>query len=338
MKILLSGLVITTALLATHTSSATPTALRFSHVVSELTPKGKTATVLSELIAQQMGDKYKLTVYPNSDLYDDKAVFKALQLGDIHFAAPSLSKFGRHTDKFLIYDLPFIFEDIDAALCFSKKASDKNLFASFEKKGFKILAIWPNGMRQISSKTPIKTPGDIKHKKYRIESSNVFFNNIEILGGLPMKTTWEEALNSIKFGVIDAWENSWPNLYTSDAHRHFPYITQLNHDLQGYALITSTDFWNNLPKVDQNKLSELIHIASAQWLELTKKETQEKMQELKRLEHVEVISLSPDETNAWIKALKPTWAHFENIIGKHNIEAAVTCNSEAYQQLLDSNS
>ena len=55
-----------------------------------------------------------MEVYPNSTLYDDKKVLEAMLQGDVQLAAPSLSKFEKFTKKFRIFDLPFLFKDVDA--------------------------------------------------------------------------------------------------------------------------------------------------------------------------------------------------------------------------------
>ena len=51
-----------------------------------------------------------MTVYPNSSLYDDNKVLEAMLQGDVHLAAPSLSKFETFTKKFRLFDLPFVFD------------------------------------------------------------------------------------------------------------------------------------------------------------------------------------------------------------------------------------
>ena len=54
-----------------------------------------------------------MEVYPNSSLYNDDQVLEAMLAGDVQLAAPSLSKFETFTKKFRLFDLPFVFEDIE---------------------------------------------------------------------------------------------------------------------------------------------------------------------------------------------------------------------------------
>ena len=68
--------------------------IKFSHVVSPDTPKGKAAEYFKKLAEQRTKGKVKVQVYPNSQLYKDKEELEALQLGAVQMLAPSLAKFG----------------------------------------------------------------------------------------------------------------------------------------------------------------------------------------------------------------------------------------------------
>jgi C4-dicarboxylate-binding protein DctP len=65
-------------------------------------------------------------------LFGDDNVLEAMQLGDVQMAAPALSKFSRYTDVLALYDLPFLFEDMDAVDRFqqSERAGHAGLVAA----------------------------------------------------------------------------------------------------------------------------------------------------------------------------------------------------------------
>src|SRR3546814_20939800 len=88
--------------------------VKFAHVVAAKgSPKGETATALSARVNDEMNGKLCMEVYPNSQLYDDDKVLEAMLLGDAKRAAPSLSKFEKYTKQSRIFDLPFLFKDIE---------------------------------------------------------------------------------------------------------------------------------------------------------------------------------------------------------------------------------
>src|SRR3546814_19858354 len=106
-------------------------------------------------------------VYPNSQLYDDDKVLEAMLLGDAQLAAPSLSKFETYTKKFRIFDLPFLFEDIEAVDRFQASDAGQDLLHSMEGNGLLGLGYCPHGMNQIPPKTPRMSPDTAAGPKLR---------------------------------------------------------------------------------------------------------------------------------------------------------------------------
>ena len=58
-----------------------PIVIKFSHVVTVNTPKGKGAERFRQLAEERLGGRVKVEVYPNSTLFKDGEEMEALQLG-----------------------------------------------------------------------------------------------------------------------------------------------------------------------------------------------------------------------------------------------------------------
>ena len=82
------------AVAPTSAQQAPPIVLKFSHVVSADTPKGKGSERFKELAEKYTNGRVKVEVYHNSTLYKDKEELEALQLGAVQMLAPSNAKFG----------------------------------------------------------------------------------------------------------------------------------------------------------------------------------------------------------------------------------------------------
>ena len=88
--------------------------IKFSHVVTPDTPKGKAAEYFKKLAEERTKGKVKVEVYPNSQLYKDKEEVEALQLGSVQMLAPSLAKFGPlGAREFEVFDLPYLFDSYE---------------------------------------------------------------------------------------------------------------------------------------------------------------------------------------------------------------------------------
>ncbi len=116
-------------------AAQSPIVIKFSHVVAEKTPKGQGALKFKELAEKKLPGKVKVEVFPSSQLFGDAKELEALLLGDVQFIAPSLSKFDRYTKKIQLFDLPFLFDDIDAVDRFQSGPDGQALLASMRRTG-----------------------------------------------------------------------------------------------------------------------------------------------------------------------------------------------------------
>lgn len=117
--------------------------VKFSHVTNtDRHPKGIAASLLQERVNEEMDGKMCMEVFPNSTLYNDDQVLEAMLQGDVQLAAPSLSKFENFTKVFRIFDLPFMFKNIDAVDSF--RASEAGQTCSTPCSAVACKA-WPSG-------------------------------------------------------------------------------------------------------------------------------------------------------------------------------------------------
>ena len=195
---IIGSLLLAATALAPVSSIAGPVEIKFSHVVAENTPKGLMAEKFKELVEERLPGKVKVSVYPNSQLFNDNKVLEAMLLGDVQMAAPSLSKFQSFTKKLQVFDLPFLFRDIDAVDRFQQSETGQELLGSLKKRGLVGLGYLHNGMKQLSSNEAIVTPGQISGKKFRIMTSDVLQAQFEQVDAIPLKKPFSEVFTLLQ--------------------------------------------------------------------------------------------------------------------------------------------
>ncbi len=90
-----------------------PIVIRFAHVVSENAPKGVGANLLKERVEAAFPGRVRVDVYPESRRFTDEEVLLALILGDVELAAPSFTLFQRYSPATQVFELPFLFKDVE---------------------------------------------------------------------------------------------------------------------------------------------------------------------------------------------------------------------------------
>ncbi len=302
--------------------------IKFSHVTNtDKHPKGIAATLLEKRVNEEMNGKACMQVFPNSTLYNDKKVLEAMLNGDVQLAAPSLSKFEKFTKKFRIFDLPFVFKDVDAVDRFQNSPDGEALKNSMAKRGLKGIAFWHNGMKQMSASRPLIKPEDAKGLKFRVQASDVLVAQFEQLGASPQKMSFKEVYGGLQTKVIDGQENTWSNIYGKKFFEVQDGTTETNHGILDYLLVTSDSWWKGLNADVRDQLADIIReVTEARNAESTKVNNANKANVIKA--GGVVNTLTQEQRQAWVDAMKPVWKKFEDDIGVDLMTAALEANSD----------
>lgn len=307
-------------------SAMAETVLKFSHVVADDTPKGQAALKFKELVESRSNGAYKVEVFPNSQLYNDDKVLEGLLLGDVHFAAPALSKFDRITKKLQVFDLPFLFKDMAAVERFQQSPAGQELLKSVEAKGLVGMGYIHQGLKQFSANAPIQKPEDLKGKKMRVMASDVLAAQMDQVGALPVKKPFSEVFTLLQTKAIDGQESPWSNTFSQKFYEVQSHITESNHGLLDYMVITSKKFWDGLPDADRDMLKKAMDEAIAHGNGLAAEIDVRDRKRIAESGMTKIVELTPEERAQWVEVMRPVWGKFEKEIGKELIEAAEASN------------
>ena len=267
-----------------------------------------------------------MEVFPNSTLYNDNKVLEAMLQGDVQLAAPSLSKFEKFTKQFRLFDLPFMFNDINAVDAFQASESGQEMLDSMQRRGLQGLAYWHNGMKQMSANVPLIEPSDANGLKFRVQSSDVLVAQMEAIGGSPQKMSFSEVYGALQQGVVDGQENTWSNIYGKKFFEVQDGITETNHGVIDYLVVTNIDWLNGLDAdVREQFLTILGEVTQTRNSESTRVNQEAKQAIIDA--GGEVRQLTPEQRAKWVEAMKPVWDQFKDDVGQDNIDAAQAINA-----------
>lgn len=297
--------------------------IKFSHVTSGTAhPKYLAAQEFADRVNERMKGKVRVEVFPGGQLFDDKAVLIELIKGNaVQMAAPSLSKFETITKKFRLFDLPFLFNDINAVNAFQGSEHGQSILKALEAKGILGKAYWHNGMKQMSANKPLLKPEDAKGLKFRVQQSDVLVAQFQQLGSTPQKMAFKEVYGALQTGVVDGQENTWSNIYSKKFFEVQDGVTETDHGVIDYAVIVSKRFWMGLPDDIRTELDAILMEVTNDRNKLSRTLNLDNRQKIIDSGGI-VRALTPDQKEAWRKAMKPVWDKFADEIGADLIEAA----------------
>lgn len=300
-----------------------PILIRFAHVVGENTPKGKGAEMFKQRVEERLAGRVKVEVYPRSEKFDDDEVFTAMLFGDVEMAAPSFSKFRSYAPVLKVFDLPFLFKDVDHVHRFQQSLIGRQLLQTMLPIGIEGLAYWDNGMRAISANKPLRVPTDAEGLVFRIEPSDVIQQQYARIGVVGIPMPFKQVVDAIKEGLVEGQENSWSNIYSREIQTLQKNFTELNQSFQGYMVIAGQDFWEDLPDDIRAELTQILDEVTVEVNQIAKEQAIVDRQKVAGTEGVEITTPSEKDVQLWRDAMTPVWSQFEPEIGKVVIDAAV---------------
>ena len=317
-----------TAQAATAACDDGETVIKFAHVTNtDKHPKGIAATLLAARVNEEMNGKACMEVYPNSTLYDDNKVLEAMLQGDVQMAAPSLSKFEKFTKKFRLFDLPFMFSSMDAVDTFQTGEAGQALLDSMQNRGLQGLAFWHNGLKQLSANKPLIVPTDANGLKFRVQSSDVLVAQMEAIGGSPQKMAFAEVYGSLQQGVVDGQENTWSNIFGKKFFEVQDGITETNHGIVDYLVVTNVDWLESLDADVRDQLLTIIKEVTA-----TRNAEAFAVNEAARQSIIDaggtIRTLDAAQRQVWVDAMMPVWDKFVGDVGQDAIDAAQAINGK----------
>jgi C4-dicarboxylate-binding protein DctP len=300
--------------------------IKFSHVTNtDIHPKGIAASLLQKRVNEEMNGVACMEVFPNSTLYDDDKVLEAMLNGDVQMAAPSLSKFETFTKQFRIFDLPFMFKDIDAVDAFQNSETGQAMKDSMRRRGLQGLEFWHNGMKQFSANKPLLLPGDAAGLKFRVQPSDVLAAQFNALKANPQSMAFSEVYGALQTGVVDGQENTWSNIYGQKFFEVQDGVTESNHGVIDYLVVTGTEWWDGLDAPVRDQLATILK-------EVTEERNKDSFDVNEQAKEAiiaaggEVRQLTAEQRAAWVEALKPVWQQFEGDVPAELVESAQQYN------------
>ncbi|WP_374416590.1 TRAP transporter substrate-binding protein [Ectopseudomonas oleovorans] len=303
-----------------------PILIKFAHVVADNTPKGQGALLFKQLAEERLPGRVKVEVYPNSSLFGDGKEMEALLLGDVQMLAPSLAKFEQYAKPMQIFDLPFLFDNMEAVDRFQASPEGRGLLTSMEDKNITGLAYWHNGLKVMSANKPLRVPADARGLKFRVQASAVLEEQFKAVRANPRKMSFAEVYQGLQTGVVNGTENTWSNYFSQKVHEVQKYMTESDHGLIDYMVITNTKFWKGLPDDVRSELETIMAEVSVEVNKQADELNRTAKEDIAKAGTTEIIELTPQQRAEWREAMRPVWQKFEKEIGAELIQAAEKSN------------
>jgi len=245
-------------------AAAAQTALKFSHTDQPGGARHRAAELFGQKIEQYTQGRYKLQIFPAGQLANDPKAIEQLQLGGIDFTVSSTGSFATHLASLNLTMLPYLVESYEQG--WKLYDESKWLKGEFDKapaKGFRFLATWEAGFRDMTTREPLPTPAAAKGIKLRTFPNEMMRWTLESMGFGVQIMPLPEVYLAIQQGAVGGQENPIDTIYSNKFYEVAPNVTLTKHVYSPIPLAVSEKTWQRFSEADRAAVLKAAQEAAA---------------------------------------------------------------------------
>jgi tripartite ATP-independent transporter DctP family solute receptor len=236
-------------------SAYAQTILKFSHTDQQQGARQAAAQVFAKKVEEYTQGRYKVQVFCCSQLGNDPKNIEQLGLGGIDFTVSATGSFAGQLPTLNLTMMPFIIDSYAQGWKFYDES--KWLKAQFDKapaKGFRFLATWEAGFRNMTTRDPLNGPDDAKGKKLRTFPNEMMRWQLEAMGFGIQIMPLPEVYLAISQGAVSGQENPIDTIASNKFYEVAPHVTLTNHVYSPTPVAISEKTWQKLSPEDQKSV------------------------------------------------------------------------------------
>jgi tripartite ATP-independent transporter DctP family solute receptor len=249
-----------------------------------------------------------IQMFPSMQLGGEKEAIEQAQVGAIQIARVSVGPVGTIVDDLNVFNLPFVFRDINHMRAVIDGLIGDELLKQIgdnPKTGLVGLAWMDGGARSFYNKVrDIKKVEDLKGLKIRMMGNPIFVDTMNALGGNGVAMGMDQVMNALQTGVVDGAENNAPSY---DSFGHVPvakHYSLTEHLIIPELLVFSRKSFDALSKEDQALVLKFGKETQLEQRKLWDERVEASMKKIKDA-GINVITIA--DKKPFQDAVKPVW-------------------------------
>jgi tripartite ATP-independent transporter DctP family solute receptor len=230
---------------------------RAADTQAENYPTVEALRYMGRLIAERTNGRHQIRVFHSRQLGEEMQTIEQTRDGVIDINRTNVVPIGALVPQVNALAMPFLFRSVDHLHKVLDGPIGEDILASFQSKGFVGLTFYDSGARSLyNSVRSIRTLGDMKGLRIRVQQSPFMVEMIEALGAEAVELPYGQVLTGLTTKLIDGAENNWPSYVTTDHYKAAPNYTLTRHTMSPEVLVMSMRAWQNLSPEDRTIFRE----------------------------------------------------------------------------------
>jgi len=286
--------------------SAAPIVMRLAETHPQDYPTTKGDYEFARLVKERSNGRIVVEVFHSKQLGEEAAVIEQVQLGAIDMTRVSISAVSSFVRDLDAFQLPYLYRDAAHMWKVLDGPIGQEILKKHEAFNFVGVGWFEGGSRNFYTKKPVKTVGDLKGMKIRVQQAPLMVGMVQALGAVATPLPYGEVYSALQTGVVDGAENNWPSYLTTSHFEVAKYWISDEHTRVPEITVGSKKVFDKLSKEDYALILKAMKDAQPYqfklWVDF------EKVAEKTVRDKGSIITeVSPQEKQKFMDAMKPVY-------------------------------
>jgi TRAP-type transport system periplasmic protein len=278
----------------------------------------KGAKRMADEVNAKSGGRVEIQVFPNQQLGNERDMIEGMQLGTIDLAVINTPLLAGFDSRFLIFDMPFLFNDWAHVNKMLTSNIGADLLTSLESRQLKAFGFTTAGFRHVLNyKKPVAKPDDMAGLKIRTLDNPVHVAIMNAMGANATPMQYSEVATALRQHTVDGLDSPAPAAVTEKFYETNKYLSLTGHVFTGVIYLMGLNRYKALPADLQQIIGDGAKLGAATETEQYNDFDTKSLEVLKQEHGMEINQV---DKAAFRARMQPVFDRFQDRVGKELIE------------------
>jgi tripartite ATP-independent transporter DctP family solute receptor len=299
-----------------------------SNGVAETHPVANGVTAMQACFDERTGGAWTLSAHWSGSLGNDLDATQALRSGTQEMVITSTSPLVGIEPALGVFDLPFLFANEQEADAILDGEFGQMISGKMEASGLVNLAFWENGFRNLTNSVrPVTRLEDLEGMRVRVMQNDIFLDTFSNLGTNAMPMAFGEVFTALETGTIDAQENPYVTIDTSQFFEVQDYLTETRHAYTPFMVLFSKPIFDTYSAEEQQILRDCAMEGQTVQRQASRDLSQQSLERVQEA-GMQFNQLEPAEIERIREAVASVYETHADTIGRDVVESMQTALDE----------
>lgn len=206
--------------------------------------------VFKPYVEKNSNGKYQVDIFTDSSMGGVQEIFQGVTFGTVHFAQAG-GGLSTYMPEMGVLDMPFLANSRENAVTFCATDGFAFVDKALQKKGMKLMLLYPNGFREFQSTRPIPSYASLKGLKCRTSQSKYHVAMAEAFGMVGTSIVGSEGTAALQQGVVQVIDGDLLSALAFGVLAVSPNIYASKHQMMPGLIYCNKKWFDSLSAEDQ---------------------------------------------------------------------------------------